>query len=71
MCVNKIKSCPKQAYPGFWEIPANLHYNEDRSGGVCSYMDQCIFSHLDDEDVFEWLKKDFMRFYEVKNFAWI
>lgn len=60
----KIKSCPKQAYPGFWEIPANLHYNEDRSGGACSYMDQCIFSHLDDEDVFEWLKKDFLRFYE-------
>ena len=61
----KIKSCPTQAYPGFWEIPANLHYVEDQSGGACSYMDQCIFSHFDDEDVFRWLKEDFLRFYEV------
>jgi len=60
----KIKSCPKKAYPGFWEIPTNLHYVEDQSGGACSYMDQCIFSFFDDNDVFRWLKEDFLRFYE-------
>lgn len=62
----KIKSCPKKAYPGFWEIPTNLHYVEDQSGGACSYMDQCIFSFFDDNDVFRWLKEDFLRFYEVR-----
>ena len=62
----KIKSCPKKAYPGFWEIPLNLHYVEDQSGGACSYMDQCIFSFFDDNDVFRWLKEDFLRFYEVR-----
>ena len=62
----KVKSCPKKAYPGFWEIPTNLHYIEDQSGGACSYMDQCVFAHFDDGDVFRWLKEDFRRFYEVK-----
>ena len=60
-----IKSCPKKAYPGFWEIPTNLHYIEDQSGGACSYLDQCIFSFFDGDDVFHWLKEDFSRFYEV------
>ena len=64
----KIKSCPKKAYPGFWEIPLNLHNVEDQSGGSCSYLDQCIFSFFDDNDVFKWLKEDFLRFYEVRNF---
>ena len=67
----KIKSCPKKAYPGFWEIPANIHFIEDQSGGQCSYMDQCIFAHLDDEDVFRWLKEDFNRFYEVGQYLFI
>ena len=64
----KIKSCPKKAYPGFWEIPTNLHYVEDQSGGACSYMDQCVFAHFDDDDVFRWLKEDFLRFYEVRKY---
>jgi hypothetical protein len=62
----KSNSCPKKAYPGFWEIPANLHYVEDLSGGACSYMDQCAFAYFDEDDVFDWLKEDFLRFYEVR-----
>lgn len=60
----KVESCPKKSYPGLWEIPANLHYVEDQSGGSCSYLDQCIFAHFDENDVFNWLKEDFLRFYE-------
>ena len=62
----KVDSCPKKAYPGFWEIPVNLHYIEDQSGGGCSYMDQCVFAHFDADDVYEWLKEDFLRFFEAR-----
>ena len=61
----KVDTCPRKAYPGLWEIPANIHYVEDQSGGSCSYLDQCIFAHFDENDVFNWLKEDFLRFYEV------
>lgn len=63
----KIDSCPEAAYPGFWEIPANLHFVSDQSGGQCSYMDQCVFAHFDEGDVFEWLKEDFNRYYRVSH----
>jgi len=60
----KIDSCPTKAYPGLWEIPANIHQVDDQSGGQCSYLDQCVFAHFDETDVFNWLKEDFLRFYD-------
>ena len=64
----KIKSCPNKAYPGVWEIPVNLHYIEGLSAGQCSYLDQCVFALQGANDVFEWLKEDFRRHYDVSIF---
>jgi hypothetical protein len=60
----KFESCPTKAYPGLWEIPVNSHQVEDQTGGQCSYLDQCVFSHQSSDDVFAWLKEDFSRHYE-------
>ena len=38
---------------------------EDFAGGHCPYLDQCVFSHMDTDDVFEWLKEDFLRYYST------
>ena len=61
----KIKSCPTKAFPGVWEIPVNLHYVSGLAGGQCSYLDQCVFALLGSDDVFDWLKEDFERHYNV------
>ncbi len=61
----KIKSCPTKSFPGLWEIPVNIHHNPKEGGGQCSYMDQCVFALLGADDVFEWLKGDFARHYDV------
>ena len=61
----KIKSCPSKAFPGVWEIPVNLHYVSGLAGGQCSYLDQCVFALLGSDDVFDWLKEDFERHYNV------
>ena len=65
----KIDSCPVKAYPGMWEIPLNSHYVSDSTGGQCSYLDQCVFSYLTGDDVFEWLKEDFYRYYNVSQLS--
>lgn len=61
----KIESCPTKSFPGIWEIPVNIHYVNDLGGGRCSYLDQCVFAHFTSDDVFDWLKEDFNRHYEV------
>lgn len=35
-------------------------------GGPCSYLDQCVFALQGGDDVFEWLKLDFKRHYDVR-----
>lgn len=50
-----------------WEIPVNIHYVSGLGGGQCSYLDQCVFALLGSEDVFDWLKEDFKRHYNVSN----
>ncbi len=63
--VCKIRSCPTSAYPGVWEVPLNAHFVGDQTGGVCYHLDQCVFTHQTSDHVFEWLKEDFNRHYEV------
>ncbi len=62
----KIDSCPSKAYPGVWEIPLNSHYNEEVSGGQCTYLDQCVFTYQTSDNVFQWLKEDFWRYLTVR-----
>ena len=61
----KEKSCPTRQFPGMWEIPLNSHYVEGYLGGHCPYLDQCVFTHMDREDILAWLKEDFLRHYET------
>jgi hypothetical protein len=61
----KIDSCPTKSYPGLWQIPVNLHYAAGMGSGQCSYLDQCVFALLHGDDVFDWLKVDFKRHYNV------
>ena len=62
----KFSSCPTKSFPGLWEIPLNSHYIEDKTGGQCSYLDQCVFTYQTPDDVFNWLKEDFLRHYEAR-----
>ena len=48
------------------QVPLNSHFVEDGTGGQCSFLDQCVFAHQDKEDVFNWLKEDFLRHYNVR-----
>ncbi len=61
----KIKSCPTSAFPGVWELPLNSHFNDDQTGGICTYLDQCVFTYQTEDTVFNWIKEDFNRHYEV------
>lgn len=58
-------SCPTKAFPGVWEIPMNAHFVADQTGGTCTYFDQCVFTFQTKENVFDWIKEDFLRHYEV------
>ena len=49
---------------GIWEFPLNSHYTESFEGGYCPYMDQCVLQNMDEQDVLEWLKEDFARYYD-------
>lgn len=49
---------------GVWEVPLNAHYVEGFEGGHCPYLDQCVLHNHDPKDVFEWLKEDFLRYYD-------
>lgn len=60
----KSGTCPSRQYPGVWEVPLNVHYVESYEGGHCPYLDQCVLSYHDANDVFEWLQEDFARHYE-------
>ncbi|KAJ8927149.1 hypothetical protein NQ314_020422 [Rhamnusium bicolor] len=60
----KSGTCPSKSFPGVWEIPLNTHYVEGFEGGHCPYLDQCVLHNHDAEDVFEWLKEDFLRYYD-------
>ena len=33
------------------------------AGGHCPYLDQCVFTHMDSEDILAWLQEDFTRHY--------
>lgn len=57
-------TCPTRSFPGVWEFPLNSHYTESFEGGYCPYMDQCVLHGMDPEEVFEWLKEDFSRYYD-------
>jgi len=59
----KTDSCPTKQFPGIWEIPLNSHHAQEFTGGHCPYLDQCVLTHMDSQDIFFWLKEDFMRHY--------
>ncbi|XP_023346591.1 uncharacterized protein LOC111715488 [Eurytemora carolleeae] len=59
----KAESCPSRQFPGLWEIPLNSHHVEGFVAGHCPYLDQCVFTNMDSDDIFEWLKEDFLRHY--------
>ncbi|XP_065337290.1 chitin deacetylase 1 [Cloeon dipterum] len=59
----KAGTCPTKSFPGIWEVPLNAHYIETYEGGHCPYLDQCVLHHHDPDEVFEWLKEDFNRYY--------
>jgi len=59
----KTDSCPSQGFPGVWEIPLNSHYIEGFEAGHCPYLDQCVFTNMDNDTILEWLKEDFNRHY--------
>jgi len=61
----KSGTCPTKKYPGMWEIPLNSHHVEGFTAGHCPYLDQCVFTHMDTEDILDWLKEDFLRHYET------
>ena len=61
----RVDSCPSKSFPGLWEIPVNSHHVAELGSGFCDFLDQCIFTYQSKEDVFEWLKEDFKRYYEV------
>ena len=48
-----------------WEIPLNSHFVEGYLGGHCPFLDQCVFTHMSREEIFEWLKEDFDRHYNT------
>lgn len=48
---------------GVWEVPLNAHYVETYEGGHCPYLDQCVLHNHDPDEVFEWLREDFNRYY--------
>ncbi|CAG0923036.1 unnamed protein product [Notodromas monacha] len=59
----KAGTCPTKSFPGIWEIPLNAHHVHDYDGGHCPYLDQCVLFNHDPEDIFNWLREDFERYY--------
>lgn len=55
-----IPPCPKQSYPGFWEIP--MVALTDLNGGKCSMADSCSFATTED-GIYDMLIKNFERHY--------
>ncbi|GAB6027928.1 Cytidine deaminase 5 [Chamberlinius hualienensis] len=55
-----IPPCPKQSYPGFWEIP--MVALTDLNGGKCSMADSCSFATTED-GIYDMLMKNFERHY--------
>lgn len=49
---------------GIWEVPLNAHYVETYEGGHCPYLDQCVLHNHNADEVFEWLREDFNRYYK-------
>jgi hypothetical protein len=64
LCPEDFLTVP--SHSGLWEIPLNSHYNEEASGGQCTYLDQCVFTYQSSDDVFQWLKEDFWRYQSNK-----
>ncbi|KAL0267516.1 UNVERIFIED_CONTAM: hypothetical protein PYX00_009768 [Menopon gallinae] len=60
----KSGTCPTKSFPGIWEVPLNAHYVETYEGGHCPYLDQCVLHNHNEDDVFEWLQEDFLRYYD-------
>jgi len=67
----KGDSCPTRKFPGLWEIPLNSHHVEDFTAGHCPYIDQCVFSHMDRDDIFNWLEEDFNRHYKTNKAPYV
>lgn len=45
-------------------MPLNAHYVETYEGGHCPYLDQCVLHNHNADEVFEWLREDFNRYYK-------
>lgn len=48
--------CPKQSYPGLWEMPVTRLVNHWRS---CAYVDNCLTTMRTSDDVFRWLYRNY------------
>lgn len=59
----KSGTCPTKSFPGVWEVPLNAHFVESYEGGHCPYLDQCVLHNHNADEVFEWLKEDFNKYY--------
>ncbi|KAL5245054.1 hypothetical protein ACI65C_012464 [Semiaphis heraclei] len=59
----KSGTCPTKSFKGTWEVPLNAHYVATYEGGHCPYLDQCVLHSHDANEVFEWLREDFDRYY--------
>ncbi|XP_022646271.1 uncharacterized protein LOC111244018 isoform X1 [Varroa destructor] len=55
--------CATKAFPGLWEMPLNTLHTEEGVGGHCVLADQCVFPSDDSEEIFEFLKENFLRHY--------
>ena len=63
---NPGNNCLAKLISGLWEIPLNSHYNNEASGGQCTYLDECVFTYQSPESILQWLKEDFLRYHTVR-----
>ncbi|CAG0887318.1 unnamed protein product [Darwinula stevensoni] len=54
---------PIRMVAGIWELPLNAHYVSDYDGGHCPFLDQCVLFNHEPKDILQWLKEDFLRYY--------
>lgn len=59
-----IPDCPKDAYPGLWEVP-NTPIIDYKNMYICNYVDGCMFSPPTANDTFNFLWNNFKAHYQT------
>lgn len=57
-----INPCPKQAHPGFWEVPINSMWDYIHTD-ICAYADSCTYSPPSANAMFKYLWSNFNNSY--------